>query len=161
MGSPSLKFSDFDKALLQAGLCNNDIKAKEALTYLLANFSTAHISTKNRQHLALIHKRFPNETASTIKPLATACQKRAWIFQQSLQGKLKKLFSAFQENNIKFLVIKGLSLNPLYEANGWSREMADADILVDAEQLREVHRILKQQKWHVDPWIFFKKALTW
>lgn len=56
---------------------------------------------------------------------------------------LESVFAAFQKNNIDFLPLKGCILKELYPKPEM-RAMADADILIREDQLRDIHVVMKE-----------------
>ncbi len=56
----------------------------------------------------------------------------------------KKILEALEQQGIWYLPLKGMILKDLYPQYGM-REMSDHDILVDAERMQDVRRIMKEQ----------------
>ena len=77
---------------------------------------------------------------------------------------INKLCSAFEENKIEYMKLKGTILKPLYP-NSEMRMMSDSDILIKREQMSEIEPIMKSLGYtHVNnsdhEWIWQNDIIT-
>ncbi|MBN1271362.1 MAG: nucleotidyltransferase family protein [Candidatus Aminicenantes bacterium] len=74
-------------------------------------------------------------------------QKKFWYRNQLFFRSLKKVLAAFQDNNIKCMLLKGAALIPLYYKNIGIRPMNDIDLLITPESVFRACAVLEDAGW--------------
>ncbi|MCX6183277.1 MAG: nucleotidyltransferase family protein [Bacteroidetes bacterium] len=132
-------------AALKSTYCEDFVNLTELLAFRLGN--THHATSYSIEHATIVKHKLQlflaDQFTDSLQQKITADSRKAFRQQKTLL----ELNALFQQNQLSFLLLKGLALNQILHGNKLCRPSLDIDLLIAPNELFRINNILLAAGW--------------